>query len=386
MTSDVAAGAFPPMVLASNRRTTTPDPDRALADLADRAAECVGGGVGLSGQNPARALRQLIDACLTALREAHASPGRRAEVATLLSQAARLANSLSEQTMCRRARQLAECQRGLARLREHTTTAGLIDSVCDELVQSLGFKRTMLARVEGGMWRPWKGNATMLGERWVQDWIEQAIPLDDLTLETRLLHERRPALILDTDVPGIASMVHAAGVHSYVVVPIMPGGQVVGFFHADHGPEGRACDETDRDVLWAFAEGFGHLYERTTLLEQLHTRTEQVRSTVAALTRAMDELTNADLSLVADTPSGDERTVVAERITVRLERFTSRELEVFDLMVAGAGNADIAERLAITVGTVKSHVKNILAKLGVLNRSQAIALYLGARSGSEAQG
>jgi DNA-binding CsgD family transcriptional regulator len=32
------------------------------------------------------------------------------------------------------------------------------------------------------------------------------------------------------------------------------------------------------------------------------------------------------------------------------------------------------------VGTVKSHVKNILGKLGVLNRSQAIALYLGAKS------
>jgi DNA-binding NarL/FixJ family response regulator len=41
-----------------------------------------------------------------------------------------------------------------------------------------------------------------------------------------------------------------------------------------------------------------------------------------------------------------------------------------ELIVAGARNNEIAERLAITVGTVKSLVIEILAKLGVLNRSR----------------
>jgi DNA-binding NarL/FixJ family response regulator len=50
-----------------------------------------------------------------------------------------------------------------------------------------------------------------------------------------------------------------------------------------------------------------------------------------------------------------------------------------ELIVAGARNNEIAERLAITVGTVKSLVIDILAKLGVLNRSQAIVFYRGAR-------
>src|SRR5262249_50227353 len=167
-----------------------------------------------------------------------------------------MADAVSERTLLRRARQLAECERGLSRLREITTTAGLIDGVCDELIRSLGFKRTMLARVESGMWRPWKGNASLLGEALVPEWIDRAIPLEALTLEARMLHEGRPELVLDTNVPGIAQMVHAAGVRSYVAAPIMPGGQVVGFFHADHGPDGRRCDEADRDVLWTFAEGF----------------------------------------------------------------------------------------------------------------------------------
>ncbi len=380
--------AFPPPTAGAGWRSAGLEIERALSGLADHAAETFGGrDFHLHGLDPARALGELGSAALAALREDGLDPERRAAVASLLAEAGRLADVVSERTMVRRARQLADCERGLARLREITTTAGLIDGVCDELIRSLGFKRTMLARVEAGMWRPWKGNASMLGEGWVKEWIDRAIPLDDLTLETRLLHERRPALVLDTNVPGIAQMVHAAGVRSYVAAPIMPGGQVVGFFHADHGPDGRTCDEADRDILWNFAEGFGHLYERTTLLEQLHARTEQVRTTVAGLTQAMDELTEAELTLVHEASSGaDDRVVVRQGLSTRLGQFTARELEVLELIVAGARNNEIAERLAITVGTVKSHVKNILAKLGVLNRSQAIALYLGARSSSPLNG
>lgn len=379
---------FPPPTSGAGWRSAGLELERALSGLSDHAAETFGGrGFNLRGLDPAGALEELASACLATLREDDLNQERRVDVAGLLAETGRLADVVSERTMVRRARQLAECERGLARLREITTTAGLIDGVCDELIRSLGFKRTMLARVEAGMWRPWKGNATMLGEGWVKEWIDKAIPLDDLTLETRLLHERRPALVLDTNVPGIARMVHAAGVRSYVAAPIMPGGQVVGFFHADHGPDGRTCDEADRDILWTFAEGFGHLYERTTLLEQLHTRTEQVRTTVAGLTQAMDELTEAELTLVHESSSGaEDRIVVRQGLSTRLGQFTARELEVLELIVAGARNNEIAERLAITVGTVKSHVKNILAKLGVLNRSQAIALYLGAQSSNPVNG
>ena len=51
------------------------------------------------------------------------------------------------------------------------------------------------------------------------------------------------------------------------------------------------------------------------------------------------------------------------------ELHTEREREVLELMVAGATNSTIAERLVITEGTVKSHVKHILRKLGAVNRS-----------------
>ena len=52
---------------------------------------------------------------------------------------------------------------------------------------------------------------------------------------------------------------------------------------------------------------------------------------------------------------------------------TEREADVFELMVTGASNQEIAQRLVITEGTVKSHVKHILRKYGAVNRAQAIA-------------
>ena len=50
---------------------------------------------------------------------------------------------------------------------------------------------------------------------------------------------------------------------------------------------------------------------------------------------------------------------------------TDRELEILENIVNGCSNAQIAERLYITVGTVKTHVRNILNKLGASDRTQA---------------
>jgi len=56
-----------------------------------------------------------------------------------------------------------------------------------------------------------------------------------------------------------------------------------------------------------------------------------------------------------------------------LERLTTREREVLELVGAGLTNAAIAARLWISPGTVKKHLDNIYAKLGVANRTQAAA-------------
>jgi NarL family two-component system response regulator LiaR len=58
------------------------------------------------------------------------------------------------------------------------------------------------------------------------------------------------------------------------------------------------------------------------------------------------------------------------------EILTDRELEVLTLMVEAMSNTAIAERLHVSLPTVKTHVSNILAKLGVSNRTEAVTLAL----------
>ncbi len=53
------------------------------------------------------------------------------------------------------------------------------------------------------------------------------------------------------------------------------------------------------------------------------------------------------------------------------QALTERELFVLRLVSSGASNQEIASKLSISVNTVKSHIKNILEKLQLENRTQA---------------
>jgi DNA-binding NarL/FixJ family response regulator len=130
-------------------------------------------------------------------------------------------------------------------------------------------------------------------------------------------------------------------------------------------------------VLAAFAAGADSYCMKDVSLEQL---VEALRVTNSgnswidpAIARIVLKQTRQPSGAAIDPKSTVSIGAVAPEYSQILETYplTERELEVLELIVAGCSNAAIAEKLYITVGTVKTHVRNILNKLCADDRTQA---------------
>jgi DNA-binding NarL/FixJ family response regulator len=123
-------------------------------------------------------------------------------------------------------------------------------------------------------------------------------------------------------------------------------------------------------VMLTSSERDGHLYEAVQLgvagyllksldANELFDLLTGVAKGEPAMTRAMaGRLLKAVANRLADENKGEQA-------------LTERELLVLRLVASGAGNMEIAQKLTISVNTVKSHLKNILEKLQLENRTQA---------------
>jgi two-component system, NarL family, response regulator LiaR len=125
-------------------------------------------------------------------------------------------------------------------------------------------------------------------------------------------------------------------------------------------------------VILTSSEKDGHLYEAVQLgaagyllksldSDELFSMLDGVARGEAAMSRAMAARL---LKGLARQPQGVEATG---------DILTDREIEVLKLVASGRSNPQIADELFITVNTVKSHLKNILAKLKLDNRTQVAA-------------
>ncbi len=93
-----------------------------------------------------------------------------------------------------------------------------------------------------------------------------------------------------------------------------------------------------------------------------------IKDTVAGKTHVDPAVAGKLFSRVAmNTPAPD---------TALIKNLTEREVNVLRLLARGLSNADIAQRLSLTEGTVRNYVSQVLAKLDVTDRTQAAVIAL----------
>ncbi len=135
--------------------------------------------------------------------------------------------------------------------------------------------------------------------------------------------------------------------------------------------------DSESAVMAAFAAGADSYCMKQAELDDLMVA---VRETCDGNAWIDPAVANVVLRQVRETTSpvvAGSRTVRIDAVAPEFEQIletyplTERELEILELIVAGCSNAEIAERSYITVGTVKTHVRSILNKLGVDDRTKA---------------
>ncbi|MBE2998018.1 response regulator transcription factor [Nocardiopsis sp. HNM0947] len=125
--------------------------------------------------------------------------------------------------------------------------------------------------------------------------------------------------------------------------------------------------DADEHVLRALRAGAAGFLLKDTPPEEI---VESVRRVARGMPVLSPEVTRRLMDRVAHA-GHDER---AERAKRRLEGLNERELEVAVAVGEGRSNADIADRLFLSVPTVKTHVSSILTKLQLNNRVQVALL------------
>lgn len=115
-------------------------------------------------------------------------------------------------------------------------------------------------------------------------------------------------------------------------------------------------------VLGALREGARGYLLKDVKLDQL---LAGIKVLAAGGTIHLPSVTERLLQAVQSLPKGSSGILATETLT-------GRESDVLGLMANGLSNAEIARALDLAVGTVKNHVSQILLKLGVRDRTQAV--------------
>lgn len=169
---------------------------------------------------------------------------------------------------------------------------------------------------------------------------------DGLAAVEATLQQRPDIVLLDGDMPGLPGIEALRKIRAQ-----WPGVRAIIMTNA----------EDDGEILEAVNAGACGYLSKGLRASEFIELLRGVEHGDAAMTHHATARLLANLSQVADrhhhSPNG----------------LTERELELLHLMAEGHSNKDIAHRLTVSENTVKYHIKNILQKLDVHNRTEAAA-------------
>jgi DNA-binding CsgD family transcriptional regulator len=264
----------------------------------------------------------------------------------------------------------------LSRLRQVTDNTELAERLPLELCRA-GFSRVLFSRIHRNMWVV--RSAHIAGNADLTDTLLRVGRAHPRRLcaplpESTMVRNKAPILVTDpqSDPRVNIDLVAVVRPDVYVAAPIYIWQTPVGLLHADAPSESGDVGTEDRDLLGLFAEGLGAIMERNIVMDRmrsLHTAAQEHTAEMNSLTSIFgDDIDMAEFSPAVNVtgdngPDGNDA------------QLTHRERQVLNLMSAGKTNAQIAARLFISEGTVKSHVRHIMQKLEASNRTDAVARY-----------
>jgi len=255
---------------------------------------------------------------------------------------------------------------GIRRMKKAGSLQGLGRQACTELCDVLGFDSALLSFVEDDGFVVEESDHGLGGPT--------VIARRDCAPERVCIRHRDTVRTDDGDMPASPGYRELLGCVHYLVAPVIAKSRVVALLHVGRRSDDGISDG-DVDVLDAFASAYSLLHERMLNTERVQQQRTSIAGAAARLTEQADRIAAAAISFDTEDDARVESPTVAADSALAAT-LSDRERQVFERLVVGASNAEIADELVITIETVKTHVKRILRKIGAINRSEAITLYM----------
>lgn len=272
-----------------------------------------------------------------------------------------------------------------AELESATSVDGLM-TVGAQAACQLGFDRSLLSRIDGNSWvteRMHLGEDSEWAEEIVAAGRRNPVALWRGLPEDDLLRRQVPIIVAPVSRQKHVhrAVVEASATRSYVAAPVVVSGDTIGFLHADRFFHRGDVDEVDVELIGLFAQAFSFVLQRVIISDELSMLRESVARIGDGLRAAAGSPASTgvpDLSTIGTSaPLAAPQSLHIRIVPDARESgpLTRREAEVLGLMAKGATNQRIARMLVISEWTAKSHVKNIMRKLGAENRAEAVSLW-----------